>query len=192
MNGAENDFKQIIHFYVKSRGEGEVEFFHERPKAFAKGTVDRAEDVVGFEVVAVHAAAGADVVAHLFQPREVVGAEGGAVGTFLCHPLIKSLVHMLLKWFEDGLLLEGETDEGDEIGEAADRIFLRGGLLADLEGVPEAGHGVEAELGLLFQLRFEFLQAFFGKPLFERAAVEDLQGLDLGAVLFDVVAEGAH
>ena len=32
---------------------------------------------------------------------------------------------------------------------------------------------------------------FFGQALFERAAVEDLQSLDLGAVLLDVIAEGA-
>ena len=63
--------------------------------------------------------------------------------------------------------------------------------MADLKARSKGGARVSrAELQLLFQLRFEFLQAFLGEALFEGAAVEDLEGGDLGAVLLDVIAEG--
>src|SRR5439155_24559134 len=75
----------------RSRGEGEVEFFHQWPEAFAESFIDRAEDVVGDEMLAIHASAGADVVTHLFQPGELIRSEGGAGPAFFLEPADKTL-----------------------------------------------------------------------------------------------------
>ena len=55
----------------------------ERPETFAEAFVDRSENIIGFEVLTVDAAAGADVVAHLFKPSELVGGECDSDGALL-------------------------------------------------------------------------------------------------------------
>ena len=59
---------------LRSCGKSEIKFVHQRPEFLAESFVDRAENIVGFEMLAIDAAAGADVVAHLFEPGELVGS----------------------------------------------------------------------------------------------------------------------
>src|SRR5437764_27848 len=82
----------------RSRGEGEVEFFHQWPEAFAESFIDRAEDVVGVEMLAIDAAAGADVVAHLFEPGKLVGSEGNSGSALLVQPGCEALTNVFFEW----------------------------------------------------------------------------------------------
>ncbi len=103
--------------------------------------------------------------------------------------MIEAFVDGVGEGFEDGLLLEGEADEGDEVGEAAGLgvafDFVRGG---SGKGVPEV---VLGPCGMLFaELGFQFLEHGFGEALGVGTAIEDLEGGDFGLMLLDVVAEG--
>ena len=72
------------------------------------------------EVVGFDGEAGGDVVAHQIQPGALIGGEGGAGGGLLREPAIEAGLDGVGEGFEDGLLFEGETHEGDQVGEAAD------------------------------------------------------------------------
>ena len=58
----------------------------------------------------------------------------------------------------------------------------------DGEGIPEAVLGPGGVV--VAEFLFQFLEHRLGEALFERAAVEDLERVDLGLVLREVVAEG--
>jgi hypothetical protein len=85
-------------------------------------------------------------------------------------------------------MFEGESYQGDEVGETSDlrpAFDLAGFCLG--EGVPEAVLGPR---GVVFaEFGFQFLEHRFGEALPVGSAVEDLQGGDLGLVRLDVVAE---
>lgn len=98
-------------------------------------------------------------------------------------------MHRVGEGGEDGLLFQGEADEGDEVGEAPGL-----GAAPDLAGSSD-GKGVpEAVLGPggvgVAELLFQVLEHGLGEALLERAAVEDLQGVDFGLVGNEIIAEG--
>ena len=111
-------------------------------------------------------------------------------GLGLVHePFVEPLGDGVGEGCEHGLLLQREADEGDEVGKAAGlRAAFDLAGRGDGEGVPEAVLGPRGVVVAQFLL--QFLEHRLGEALFVRAAVEDLQGVDLGLVLLDVVAEG--
>ena len=88
-----------------------IKFIHQRPKLFAKSFVDRPENVVGFEMLAIDAAAGADVVAHLFEPGELVGSESDSGGAFFFEPSGEALADVFFEWFERSCRFDGSADK---------------------------------------------------------------------------------
>ena len=87
------------------------------------------------------------------------------------------------------LAFEGETDEGDEVGEAAG-LGSAFDLLGDGgEGVPEAVFGPGSVVFAEFFL--ELFEHRLGEPVTVRTAVKKLERGDLGFVLFDVFAKRA-
>ena len=51
-------------------------------------------------MLAIDAAAGTDVVAHLFEPGELVGSEGYSGGALLFEPFSETLADVFFEWFE--------------------------------------------------------------------------------------------
>ena len=115
--------------------------------------------------------------------------KGGMGGVFLPEPGVEALVDGFGEGFQDGLLGEGEADEGDKIGEAAglgtavDLLRRNGG-----EGVPEAVFGPGGVV--LAQFGFQLLEHRLCEAVAVGAAVEDLKGRYFGLVFLDVGAEG--
>ena len=143
------------------------------------------------EVVRFDAEAGGDVAADEFEPGALVGVEGGSGFRLLREPAFKAGGDRFGKGFQHRLLFEGEADERHEVSEAVDdgaalHLARRGGG----KGLPERflvpGGVSVAEFAL------QFLEHRFGQALTVGAAVEDLQGGDLGVVLLDIVTEGFH
>lgn len=156
--------------------QSKVEFLHQRPESFAKGAVDRAQDIIGLQVIAVDAAAGADVIAHFFQPGELGVVELDSGGAFSFQPGGEALADVIFERLKRSLGFDGGADEGDKVGESSDSVaFLRRCVVTLLEGAPEFLGRLETELRFLFQLRFEFLQTLFRQTLFEGTAVENLE-----------------
>jgi len=93
-------FEFCFHPSSLLRGQSEVEFFHEWPEAFAESLIDRAEDIVGLEVFALDAAAGANVIAHLFQPGELIGGETDSSAALLFESSGESLPNVFFERFE--------------------------------------------------------------------------------------------
>ncbi len=81
--------------------------------------MDWAENVVGFEMFAIDAAAGADVVPHLFQPGQLIGGEGDSGGALVFEPSSETLADVFFERFERSCRFNRSTDERDEIRKAA-------------------------------------------------------------------------
>ena len=64
-------------------------------------------------MLAIDAAAGADVVAHLFEPGELVGCEGDSGGAFLFEPSSEALTDVFFERFERSCGFDGGADERD-------------------------------------------------------------------------------
>ena len=153
--------------------------------AQAAALVERGE----FQILRLDAQAGGDVVADEVEPGELLGREGCARLGLVHEPFVEPLGHGVGEGREHGLLFQREADEGDEVGEASGlRAALDLAGRGDGEGVPEAVLGPRGVVVAQFLL--QFLEHRLGEALLVRAAVEDLQGVDLGLVLREVVAEG--
>ena len=94
-------------------------------------------------MAAVHAAAGADVVAHLLQPDELVIREAHAFALFDLQPFRVAGADVVFEGLQHGLLFPCEADDGDEVGEPLDLSFDLA-WLGLLVGVPE---GVRCPVG---------------------------------------------
>ena len=142
-----------------------------------------------FKILRLDADGRGDVVADEAEPGELLGREDGSGLGFVHEPFVEALAHGVGEGSEDGLLLQREADEGDEVGEASRlRAALHFAGSGDGEGVPEAVLG-PGGVGVA-EFLFQFLEHGLGEALFERAAVENLEGVDLGLVLREVIAEG--
>src|SRR5439155_3607964 len=99
---------------------------------------------------AIDAAAGADVVAHLFQPRELIWLKDDSCRAFFFEPLRETLFHMFFEWFEWCRWFDRGANERNEVSEAAGRrIADRGIRIADFGvGIPKCRYGLRAELRL--------------------------------------------
>src|SRR5215468_11138362 len=91
------------------------------------------------EVVGLDAEARGNVIADEFEPGALFGCENNIFGDVSFDPLDEALMDRLGKRLERLLAFESQTDEGDEIGEAAGlgasfHFFRQDGG----EGVPEA------------------------------------------------------
>jgi hypothetical protein len=132
--------------------------------------------------------AGGDVVTDELEPTELLGREDGAGLGLACEPLVEALGHRAVEGRQHGLLLQGEADQGDKVGEASGlgaALDLVG--RGDGEGVPQAILGLGG--ALVAQLLFQVLEHGLGQALLERTAVEDLQDVDLGLVGGQVIAK---
>ena len=141
------------------------------------------------EVVGVDAQAGGDVVADQVEPSQLFWSDDCAGFGFVHQPFGESFADGIGKRCEDRLLFERKADKGDKIGKASGlRAACDLGGLGDGEGVPQTVFGPRGVIVSEFLL--QFLEHGFGETLLERAAVEDLQGVDLRLVLGEVITEG--
>ena len=142
-----------------------------------------------FEIFRLDAQAGGDVVADESEPRELFGCEDGSALGLVHKPFVEALAHGIGEGGEHGLLFQREADKRDEVGEAPGlRAAFHFSGSGDGEGIPEAVLGPRGVV--VAEFLFQFLEHLLGETLFERAAVEDLEGVDLGFVLREIVAEG--
>ena len=140
------------------------------------------------------------MVADHFQPVQLFGGEGFFTlpsplpspwereRFLLRQPGFEVGVDPLGKWHQFVVLMRGEADEGDEVGEdalAARAFDLR--LLQRGIGLPELGF--VPEIGRLFDGVGQILDVLELQPLLVGLAVEDLQGGDLVLVLCDELLE---
>ena len=61
-------------------------------------------------MLAIDAAAGADVVAHLFEPRELVGSEGDSGSALFFKPIGEALADVFFEWLERSCWFDGGSD----------------------------------------------------------------------------------
>src|SRR3984893_3256979 len=170
----------------------EIKLFHNRPEMFAEDAVDGTENVVGLEVLTIHAAASNDVIAHLFQPQHLICCEPYVVPALRFDPLREPRANVLFEWLEHWFLFERNTDQRDKVRETASSgaARYRGGLPKLGKCRPKILNRVGSKIGL--QLLFQFSQAFFCETLAIRPAVEDLQSRDLVVMLLDVFSKRSH
>ena len=96
------------------------------------------------EVARIDSEIRGDVVADHFEPAALLGCELLACSFLLRQPRFEVRVDSLGEWDEFVVLVNGEADEGDEVGEDAlrgrafDLGFIEGGV-----GLPELGFGPE-------------------------------------------------
>jgi hypothetical protein len=60
---------------------------------------------------AIDAAAGADVVAHLFEPDELISSEVSSSGALLLQPGCETLADVFFEWFERSCRFDGGSDK---------------------------------------------------------------------------------
>ena len=131
------------------------------------------------------------MVADELEPGELFVRKRGARLGLVREPFVEPLVDGFREGPEHGLLFEREPHQRNQIGEAS-RLRAAFDLAgrSDGAGIPQPVFGPG---GVVFaQFLFQFLQHRLGEALLVRAAVEDLQGVDLGLVLLDVGAEGTQ
>src|SRR5262249_40601710 len=102
---------QIMYFRATClRCQREVQLFHERPKSFAESFIDGSEFVRSFKMLAINATAGADVIAHFFQPGELIWIEANSGTTLLFQPTSETFAHVFFEWFERSCWFDGSAD----------------------------------------------------------------------------------
>ena len=140
------------------------------------------------QIIGLDAEAGGDLIAHEVEPGELLRREDGSGFGFVHEPFVEALGDGVGEGGEDGLLLEREADEGDEVGEAAGlgAAFDFAGR-GDGEGVPEVVLGPGGVI--VAQFLFQLLEHRLGEALFVGTAVKDLERGDFSFVLLDVFAK---
>ena len=97
---------------------------------------------------AIDAATGADVVAHLFKPSELVRSEGNPTVILFLEPRRETLLHVLLKRLEWCCGFDGSANERNEVSEAA---RLGGTSHRDAatagKSIPQFWNGLRTEVG---------------------------------------------
>lgn len=144
------------------------------------------------EVIRLNHKVCCDVVADHSEPVALFVRELFPSALLLSQPSFEAGIDLLGKWSQLAVLVYGETDEGNQIGEntlAAGSFDLRL-LLQRGVGLPELGF--IPEIGRLLDGAGELLDVLELEPLFVGLAVEDLQGGDLVFVLCDELFERLH
>ncbi len=185
-------------YVLSSRGKSKIEFIDQWPEFLAKSLVDRAENVVGFEMFAIDAATRAYVVAHLLKPGELVDSEGDVGGALFFQPGCELLADVFFERLEVLCSSATRTKETKSVNlRVCDLIFGALGSEPDwpfrhifLECIPDCWDRLRTKLW--FEFGFEFAERLFCESLVERSAVKNLKRFDLGFVLFDVFAKGTN
>src|SRR6266513_5862330 len=101
---------------------------------------------------AIDAAAGADVVAHLFQPGELVAGECDSGSTLFFEPSIEALADMFFEWLKRSCWLDCGANEGDEIRKAAGLRAIcrtaRRAIPTCFKGIPDSWNRLWSQLWL--------------------------------------------
>ena len=136
------------------------------------------------EVARIDSKIRGDVVADHFEPAALLGSELLAAGFLLRQPGFEVGVDALGEWDEFVVLMDGEADEGDEVGQDA----FRGGsfdlgLIESGVGLPELGFGPEVRRFL--DRVGQFLDVFEPERLLIGSIIQNLQGGDFVFVVLD-------
>ena len=125
-----------------------------------------------------------DVVADHFEPAALLGGELLACAFLLRQPRFEVRVDALGEWDEFVVLVDGEADEGDEVGQDAfrgrafDLGFIEGGV-----GLPELGFG--PEMRWFLDRVGQFFDVFEPEGLLVGSIIENLEGGDFVFVVLD-------
>src|SRR5206468_103327 len=118
-----------------------------RPQLLTERLVDGTENVVGFEMFAIDAAACANVVAHLFQPGKLIGRKANSGFSLSFEPCGEAFADVFIERFEWSCGFDSGADERHQVGEATclGGAAHRAAATVFLERVPKSGDGLRTE-----------------------------------------------
>ena len=129
-----------------------------------------------------------DVVADHFEPAALLRRKLFTAGFLLRQPGFEVGIDALGEWDEFVVLVDGEADEGDEIGQDAFRgCSFDLGLIEGGVGLPELGFG--PEMRRLLDRVGQFFDVFEPEGLLVGSIIENLQGGDFVFVVLDEFLE---
>src|SRR4051812_36874036 len=96
----------------------------------------------------IDAAAGADVVAHLFEPGELVSCEDDSRSSLFLKPTNETLTDVFFEGFEWCCWFDGSTDERDKIGKPTGLRRAAQRAAATTKSIPDFRNRLRTEIWL--------------------------------------------
>src|SRR6185369_11498060 len=176
--------------------KGFIQFLQHPPQLLSEQLIHLADPAVflersKFEIIPPDLQAGYDVVTYPLQPPALLVGESLPLPFLPVDPGAETIVDMLLERLQHRLLMQGKTDQGDDVGpEAPAPGPLDLGSLQGSIGVPQP---VDApQVRRLLNHLGQTLDLVVFETLMIGAAVKDLQGGNLVLVLLDELFKRLH